>query len=49
MKNRDIGIEILAGLAEIKKFKQGQTKLKTTELTLNTSRRNPGSKTKRVS
>ncbi|MCP4430383.1 MAG: type II toxin-antitoxin system MqsA family antitoxin [Gammaproteobacteria bacterium] len=32
MSNRDIGSEILQGLDEIKKFKKGQIKLKTTSL-----------------
>ena len=32
MSNRDIGLEILEGLNEIKQFKQGGLKLKTTEL-----------------
>ncbi|WP_269521319.1 helix-turn-helix domain-containing protein [Alteromonas sp. BMJM2] len=32
MSNRDIGLEILDGLNEIKKFKQGEVSLKTSEL-----------------
>ncbi|MEP3351508.1 MAG: type II toxin-antitoxin system MqsA family antitoxin [Marinomonas sp.] len=32
MSNRDIGLEILEGLNEIKNFKQGKVSLKTTEL-----------------
>lgn len=32
MNNRDIGLEILDGLNEIKQFKSGNGKLKTTEL-----------------
>ncbi len=32
MSNRDIGLEILEGLNEIKSFKQGHVSLKTTEL-----------------
>ncbi len=32
MNNRDIGLEILAGLNEIKQFKRGSINLKTTEL-----------------
>ncbi len=32
MNNRDIGSEILQGLDEIKQFKKGQLKLKTTTL-----------------
>lgn len=32
MSNRDIGLEILEGLNEIKSFKQGNVSLKTTEL-----------------
>lgn len=32
MNNRDVGAEILEGLAEIKKFKNGELKLRTTEL-----------------
>ncbi len=32
MNNRDIGLEILAGLNEIKQFKRGSIDLKTTEL-----------------
>jgi putative transcriptional regulator len=32
MNKRDIGLEILNGLNEIKQFKQGNLKLKTTEL-----------------
>lgn len=32
MNNRDIGAEILEGIAEIKKFKSGEMKLRTTEL-----------------
>ncbi|MEL0614237.1 helix-turn-helix domain-containing protein [Marinomonas arenicola] len=32
MSNRDIGLEILEGLSEIKKFKSGEVVLKTTEL-----------------
>jgi len=32
MNNRDIGAEILEGLGEIKKFKTGALKLRTTEL-----------------
>ena len=32
MSNRDIGLEILEGLNEIKQFKEGEIQLKTTEL-----------------
>ena len=32
MNNRDIGLEILEGLNEIKQFKSGNTQLKKTEL-----------------
>ncbi len=32
MSNRDIGVEILEGLDEIKEFKQGRVQLRTTEL-----------------
>lgn len=32
MSNRDIGLEILEGLNEIKRFKRGKLSLKTTEL-----------------
>jgi putative transcriptional regulator len=32
MNNRDIGLEILEGLNEIKQFKRGSVDLKTTEL-----------------
>lgn len=32
MSSRDIGLEILEGLNEIKNFKQGKASLKTTEL-----------------
>ncbi|WP_395341232.1 helix-turn-helix domain-containing protein [Ningiella sp. W23] len=32
MSNRDIGLEILNGINEIKAFKEGKTKLRTTEL-----------------
>lgn len=32
MSDRDIGAEILAGINEIKDFKKGRTKLKTSEL-----------------
>jgi putative transcriptional regulator len=32
MNNRDIGLETLEGLNEIKQFKSGNTQLKTTEL-----------------
>jgi putative transcriptional regulator len=32
MNNRDIGLEILEGLNEIKQFKSGNAQLKTTEL-----------------
>ena len=32
MTNRDIGVEILEGLGEIKKFKSGELTLRTTEL-----------------
>lgn len=32
MNNRDVGLEILEGLNEIKQFKSGTTQLKTTEL-----------------
>ena len=32
MKNREIGLEILEGLNEIKQFKSGNVQLKTTEL-----------------
>ena len=32
MNNRDIGLEILDGINEIRSFKQGKTSLKTTEL-----------------
>ena len=32
MKNRDIGLEILEGLNEIKQFKTGKAQLKTAEL-----------------
>lgn len=32
MKNRDIGTEILTGLGEIQKFKNGKMRLRTTEL-----------------
>ena len=34
MSNRDIGLEILEGLKEIKSFKEGNVKLKTTELSM---------------
>jgi len=34
MNNRDIGLEILEGLEEIKSFKEGRVKLKTTELSM---------------
>lgn len=32
MKNRDVGLEILEGLNEIKQFKTGKAQLKATEL-----------------
>ena len=32
MKNRDIGLEILAGIKEINEFKKGNLRLKVTEL-----------------
>jgi putative transcriptional regulator len=32
MNNRDVGLEILKGLNEIKQFKSGNAQLKTTEL-----------------
>lgn len=32
MNNRDIGAEVLAGINEIKSFKEGNSQLKTTEL-----------------
>ena len=32
MNNRDIGLEILEGIKEIRNFKQGKVSLKTTEL-----------------
>ena len=34
MDNRDIGLEILEGLEEIKSFKKGKVQLKTTELSM---------------
>lgn len=34
MSNRDIGLEILEGLKEIKSFKEGSVKLKTSELSM---------------
>ncbi|KZM39743.1 transcriptional regulator [Marinomonas sp. SBI22] len=34
MNNRDIGLEILEGLEEIKSFKKGKTQLKTSELSM---------------
>lgn len=34
MDNRDIGLEILEGLNEIKAFKQGKTQLQTNELSM---------------
>ena len=33
MNNRDIGLEILEGIIEIKKYKKSEVKLKTTSLT----------------
>lgn len=34
MSNRDIGLEILEGLEEIKSFKKGKIQLKTSELSM---------------